>query len=60
MGTGQYSHNLYLIDFGLARTYREGDLSHVECLSGKHLTGTVRYASVNMHKGLLQSRRDDM
>ena len=60
MGTGQYSHNLYLIDFGLARLYRDKDLKHVECSTGKHLTGTVRYASINMHKGYLQSRRDDM
>ena len=29
IGSGQYSHNLYLIDFGLAKHYRDNQLKHI-------------------------------
>ncbi|EOB14519.1 Casein kinase I hhp2 [Nosema bombycis CQ1] len=53
--------NLYLIDFGLAKIYRdENTLIHNPIKTGKNLTGTARYASVNTHQGIEQSRRDDL
>jgi len=51
-------HHIYLIDFGLSKKY--WDTKHVQIRSRLSLTGTARYASINAHKGMEQSRRDDL
>uniref|UniRef100_A0A7S2D973 Casein kinase I n=1 Tax=Alexandrium andersonii TaxID=327968 RepID=A0A7S2D973_9DINO len=51
-------HHVYLIDFGLSKRYY--DAKHVQHRTRLSLTGTARYASINAHKGIEQSRRDDM
>ncbi len=52
---------IYLIDFGLAKRYRdEYTHIHIPLKENRNLTGTARYASCNAHNGLEQSRRDDM
>jgi len=51
-------HHLYLIDFGLSKMYY--DTKHVQIRTRLSLTGTARYASINAHKGVEQSRRDDL
>lgn len=58
-------HHVYIIDFGLSKLYwesRSGNkpAAHVQLKTGKSLTGTARYASINAHKGMEQSRRDDL
>lgn len=52
---------LFIIDFGLAKKFRDSRTRcHILYREDKNLTGTARYASINAHLGIEQSRRDDM
>ena len=60
MGTLENNKNVYLIDFGLAKRFKNKNGLHIPYRDGKHLTGTLRYASCNTQLGIEQSRRDDI
>lgn len=60
-GRNKDRKNLYLIDLGLAKKYRSSSTYlHIPEKTGKSLIGTARYASINVHNGNEQSRRDDL
>lgn len=61
MGTGSNSNQVFIIDFGLAKKYRNSNThQHIPYKEGKSLTGTARYASVAALRGSEQGRRDDL
>jgi serine/threonine protein kinase len=53
---------IYLIDYGLARgAFQDAQcLNHLPLTTGQPFVGTTTFASVNTHKGITLSRRDDI
>ncbi|OHT04236.1 hypothetical protein TRFO_28350 [Tritrichomonas foetus] len=61
LGLGSNSNQVFIIDYGLAKRYRDQrNHLHVPFSTGKSLTGTARYASVAALRGDEQSRKDDL
>ena len=64
MGMYASERVVYTVDLGLGKSYMmttdDGQRKHIPYQDGKTLTGTARYASVNTHLGVEQSRRDDL
>ena len=53
VGLNKKSNLVYLIDFGLAKRFRDPiSGKHIRYREGKNFTGTARYASINTHLGI--------
>lgn len=51
---------LYLIDFGFCKSYKQEDGTHILPKKTSGLIGSNNYASINAHKNIELSRRDDL
>ena len=60
-GINDDSNTIYIIDFGLARRFKDKKTgAHIPYRENRQMIGTVRYASINTQIGIEQSRRDDV
>lgn len=61
MGLGNRRNQVYAIDFGLAKRFRDPETHHhIPYKYKEDLTGTARYASISIHLGVEPARRDDL
>ena len=59
IGIGDEKSKLFLVDFGLSKSYVHNH-NHIQFRNDKNFTGTYRYSSIRNHRGIEQSRRDDL
>ena len=61
IGKGKKKQIIYAIDFGLSKKYKDSKSGlHIPYRDKKPMVGTTRFASINTHLGIEQSRRDDI
>jgi serine/threonine protein kinase len=61
VGLGPHSHRIHIIDFGLAKQYRDPHTNiHIHYRDNLPMIGTARYSSINVQTGIEPSRRDDI
>ncbi|CAD8170774.1 unnamed protein product [Paramecium pentaurelia] len=60
VGKEDEENQLFIVDFGISKFYKEQNELHISYKEKQPFIGTTRYASSNAHKGLSLSRRDDM
>jgi serine/threonine protein kinase len=61
IGFGESHNKIFLIDFGLSISFIDKCTMQHKRYEHKHqFTGSFRYSSINNHKGIQQSRRDDL
>merc|ERR1712232_828210 len=51
---------IYLIDFGLAKSFLNENDEHIPYRVDRKFMGTLKYAPINAQLGIEQSRRDDL
>lgn len=58
-GLNNNKNLLYLIDFGLSKLYKKNN-EHIPYSDNKEMIGTAKFVSINIHKGITPTRRDDL
>jgi serine/threonine protein kinase len=54
-------NRIYLIDFGLSKRFIDSqNKEHIDYKTNVNFTGSFRFSSIRNHKGIEQSRRDDL
>ena len=54
------SNMIYTIDMGLCKRFITDNNEHIPQVKTREFIGTLRYASINSHRGIELSRRDDL
>ncbi|CAD8136389.1 unnamed protein product [Paramecium octaurelia] len=60
VGKEKEKNLIYLVDFGIAKHFKDKDDKHIPFKDNKPFLGTSRYASIAAHKGYELSRKDDL
>jgi len=60
IGSGKNKSKIYIIDFGLSKKYIDSNGNHNVYHKNSSFTGSYRFSSIRNHKGIIQSRRDDL
>jgi serine/threonine protein kinase len=62
IGVGKMKSRVYLIDLGLSKRYIKHQTTneHIDYKTNVSFTGSFRFSSLRNHKGIEQSRRDDL
>jgi serine/threonine protein kinase len=59
IGLQSAKNKIFMVDFGLSKSYMINN-EHIPYKTGKSFTGSFRYSSIRNHRGIEQSRRDDL
>jgi serine/threonine protein kinase len=59
LGSIKQTNKLFLIDFGLCKRYSYNG-AHIPIKTNKNIIGTPNFVSINVHKNIEPSRRDDI
>jgi serine/threonine protein kinase len=61
IGVGKMKNRIYLIDLGLSKYYIDRSSNvHIQYKTNASFTGSFRFSSIRNHRGIEQSRRDDL
>ena len=60
IGEGEDFNSIYLIDYGLSKVYENEEGEHIPMNGNKTMLSQAIFSSVNSHKQLEVSRRDDL
>ncbi|CAD8204051.1 unnamed protein product [Paramecium octaurelia] len=55
-----HQRQIYIVDFGISKIYRDNTQKHIPFREGRPFVGTTRYAPIAAHKGHELSRKDDL
>lgn len=60
LGRSDENNQVFLLDFGISKVFRDNYGRHIPWRENKSFIGTARYASLAAHEGFETSRKDDL